>query len=113
MSCRDLWQQIDADTPKPTQRWLDLDASDRLLEIQLILSKSNCSGYLEVESCSNDGEIYFSQVIPIETSQRVDLLLSLEESLREQIDQSITVWVKPQSDKNSLRRLRGVELKIL
>ena len=60
MSCRDLWQQIDADTPKPTQRWLDLDASDRLLEIQLILSKSNCSGYLEVESCSNEGEIYFS-----------------------------------------------------
>jgi hypothetical protein len=113
MSCRDLWQQIDTDTAKPTQRWMELGASDRLIEIQLILSKSNCSGYLEVESCSNDGEIYFSQVIPIETSQRVELLLSLEELLQEKIDQSLTVWIKPQSDKNSLRRLRGVELKSL
>ena len=92
---------------------MELGASDRLIEIQLILSKSNCSGYLEVESCSNDGEIYFSQVIPIETSQRVELLLSLEELLQEKIDQSLTVWIKPQSDKNSLRRLRGVELKSL
>jgi hypothetical protein len=113
MSCRNLWQQIDADTPKPSKRWLDLDVSDRLLEIQLILSKSNCSGYLEVESCTDDGDIYFSQVIPIETSQRVDLLVSLEELLQEKIDQSVTVWIKPQSDKNSLRRLRGVELKSL
>lgn len=113
MSCRDLWQQIDADTPKPAQRWLDLDASDRLLEIQLILSKSSCAGYLEVESCSNEGEIYFSQVIPIETAQRVELLLSLEELLQEKIDRAVTVWIKPQSDKNSLRRLRGVELKSL
>jgi len=111
MSCRDLWEKIDSDTPKPSLRWLSLGESERLLEVQLLLSKSSCSEYLEVESCTNDGEIYFSQVTPIETYKRVDLLLSLEDLLQEKMDISITVWIKPQNDKNSLRRLRGVELK--
>ena len=38
-------------------------------------------------------------------------LLDLEELLKENVDLGITIWLEPLGDKNSLRNLRGIEVK--
>jgi hypothetical protein len=48
---------------------------------------------------------------PVDVSKRGLLLLDLEEALKREIDQGITVWVEALGDKNSLRNLRGIEVK--
>jgi hypothetical protein len=113
MSCRDLWHQVETETPKPEERWSSLTLKQRNLEVRMVLAQSECSDYLEVDSCTVDGEVYFTQIKPIETALRAALLLDLEELLQDNIDRALTLWIKPQNDKNSLRRLRGVELKLL
>jgi len=43
-------------------------------------------------------------------SERGPFLLDLEDYLRE-IDQALVVWLQPLGDRNSLRNLRGIEVK--
>jgi hypothetical protein len=46
-------------------------------------------------------------------SVRGSLLLDFEECIKKNIDQGLTVWGEALGDKNSLRNLRGIEVKIL
>jgi hypothetical protein len=44
-------------------------------------------------------------------SERGTFLLDLESLLKSQIDNGINIWLEPIGDKNSLRNLRGIEVK--
>ena len=47
----------------------------------------------------------------ISVSKRGLFLLELEEELKRNIDQGLTIWCEPIGDKNSLRNLRGIQMK--
>jgi len=51
--------------------------------------------------------------VPMLVNLRADTLLDLEAKLKVVLDEGLTVWIQPQSDKNTLRKLRGVEVKSL
>ena len=83
--------------------------SKRLSEIDLI-----CNKYfdkLSVVGAHNNGHVIVSLNINLSPRERGDLLLEFEFYLKDNIDQSITIWLNPLGDKNSLRRLRGIEVK--
>ena len=40
------------------------------------------------------------------------ILLDLEEQLKKNIDQGLTVWLEPIGDKSKLRNLRGVKFQL-
>ncbi len=68
-------------------------------------------GNLVIAAAKPDGQIIVSLVKPISASERGPLLLDLEAFLKLAIDPSLVVWLEPLGDRNSLRNLRGIEVK--
>ena len=96
-------------SPLPTKEWLSKTEKNRLTEIDLI-----CNNYLDklsVVGAHNNGHVIVSLKINLPPRERGDLLLDFEFYLKQNIDDSITIWLEPLGDKSSLRRLRGIEVK--
>lgn len=102
-----------AETPTPHAAWRQLNASARLeLANQFVASHAAFSGKtLEVIEAKPDGQVIVHLNKHLPADQRGTLLLDLEEYLKASIDAAIVIWLEPLGDKNSLRVLRGIEVK--
>ena len=58
-----------------------------------------------------DGQVIIRLLEPVPADKRGTLLLDLEAFLKESIDPGLAVWLEPLGDHNSLRNLRGIEVK--
>ncbi|NBY33052.1 MAG: hypothetical protein EB066_11230 [Betaproteobacteria bacterium] len=99
-----------ADTPEVKDPWRTMDYADRKSAIIEVIQSKECQ-VCEVVSIKNDGQVIIRFTEPVAVSKRGLLLLDLEAALKSEIDQGITVWVEALGDKNSLRNLRGIEVK--
>ena len=75
-----------------------------------ILSDEKTSSF-EIYKIDNDGKIILKINESISASIRGMLLLDLEEKLKKNIDQTLTIWLEPLGDKSKLRNLRGIKMK--
>lgn len=89
--------------------WSGLTAHQREFELIMILAVFR--NKVELVDAKENGYVILSLVHPLPASERGELLLEIEQYLKEQVDQGITVWLDPQGDKSSLRKLRGVEIR--
>lgn len=105
-----LYQAAIADTPVVQAPWKAMDAAQRKAAINAVIQSQQCQ-VCEVVSIKNDGQVIIRFTEPVAVSKRGLLLLDLEAALKSEIDQGITVWVEALGDKNSLRNLRGIEVK--
>ena len=105
-----LYQSAMADTPEVKDPWKTMDVAQRKSAIIEVIQSQQCQ-VCEVVSIKNDGQVIIRFTEPVAVSKRGLLLLDLEEALKSEIDQGITVWVEALGDKNSLRNLRGIEVK--
>ena len=105
-----LYQAAIADTPVVQAPWKAMDGEHRKAAINEVIQSQQCQ-VCEVVSIKNDGQVIIRFTEPVAVSKRGFLLLDLEEALKSEIDQGITVWVEALGDKNSLRNLRGIEVK--
>jgi hypothetical protein len=64
-----------------------------------------------IAAAKEDGQIIVNLTEPLSAGKRGQLLLDLEAFLKESIDPSLAVWLEPLGDRNSLRNLRGIEVK--
>ena len=110
---RDLWDQVNNETPVPSRIWHSMNLDARASIIDSCLRECFLDGILKFSACSDDGMVYFFQLSPLPVKTRTDLLLNFEEVLKEKVDVGITVWIEPQSDKNALRKFRGVKVSSL
>jgi hypothetical protein len=108
-----LRQNVDKNTPEVSVAWRLEPKLDQIKKITEVLMGNPYMEKLQLEDCTPEGMIYFSEIAPIPVSERADTLLDLEMILKSEIDEGLTIWIKPQGDKNSLRRLRGVKVKVL
>ena len=69
------------------------------------------SGVINVVAAKQDGQIIVTLEKPMPASKRGPLLLDFEVFLKEAIDPGLVVWLEPLGDRNSLRNLRGIEVK--
>jgi len=99
-----------ADTPEVKDPWIAMDVAQRKANIKNVIQSQQCQ-VCEVVSIKNDGQVIIRFTEPVAVSKRGLLLLDLEAALKSEIDQGITVWVEALGDKNSLRNLRGIEVK--
>lgn len=99
-------------TPVPSVAWTAL--SDRLRINQVLkrleASEAEFLSHVEVVAAKADGQVIVHMKQSLPASQRGPFLLDLEDHLRE-IDQALVVWLEPLGDRNSLRNLRGIEVK--
>ena len=102
----------DVPTPTPGAAWLALNERQRVEQIKKKLEASPRQFIAQVEiiTAKADGQVIVHMKQSLPASQRGPFLLDLEDHLRE-IDQALVVWLEPLGDKNSLRNLRGIEVK--
>ncbi len=98
-----------ASTPATGPAWRALSDAERL---RLVIDKLPPTATdVVVAAATQDGQIIASLKAPMPASQRGPLLLDLEAHLKDAIDPGLVVWLEPLGDRNSLRNLRGIEVK--
>ena len=88
---------------------MSFDEKKKLVQNE-ILSDEKTSSF-EIYKIDNDGKIILKINESISASIRGMLLLDLEEKLKKNIDQTLTIWLEPLGDKSKLRNLRGIKMK--
>lgn len=100
-------------TPTPSAFWLQLSDDERLTLVRNVLNTNMAAlnNILLIVLAKKDGQVVVSLIEPLSADKRGTLLLDLESFLKDAIDPALVVWVEPLSDRNSLRNLRGIEVK--
>jgi len=99
--------------PSPGPAWRQLSDAERLTRVVATLH----TGFLALDdniviaAANRDGQILVSLLESIPAGKRGTLLLDIEATLKETIDPGLVVWLEPLGDRNSLRNLRGIEVK--
>jgi hypothetical protein len=95
--------------------WMRLSDAERVLLVTETVKKStlkeNWLKSLSVVSANIDGQIIFRYCNSMPANIRGAFLLDIEKYIKDEIDVALTVWLEPIGDRNSLRKLRGIEVK--
>lgn len=98
----------DVATPTPGKEWLEKSNDERLELIKKALASNNT---VEPISAQENGQIILKFNDPLGPEKRGTVLLDIEEDLKKSVDQGLYVLLETLGDKNSLRNLRGIEVK--
>lgn len=103
----------DVETPVPVAEWTALDARQCIDQIlgKLEVGPAQFLSKIQIITALADGQVIVLMKQSMSASQRGAFLLDLEAYLKETIDAALTVWLEPVGDRNSLRNLRGIEVK--
>lgn len=101
------------DTPPPGPAWQKLSDAERYARIMGVLQNGPAAlnSTVVIAAAKDDGQVVVNLTESLSASKRGQLLLDLEEFLKKEIDPGLTVWLAPLGDRNSLRNLRGIEVK--
>lgn len=101
------------DTPSPSPAWQQLSNTERRARVMGALQGGSAvlNSVVVIVAAEADGQIIVNLTEPLSASKRGQLLLDLEEFLKKEIDPGLTVWLEPLGDRNTLRNLRGIEVK--
>lgn len=104
----------EVDTLNPSVDWQSLSDVQRLEKINQTISQMSLdfNNQLLVVAAKKDGQVVVRMLSPLTASVRGNLLLDFEEFIKKNIDQGLTTWGEALGDKNSLRNLRGIEVKV-
>jgi len=106
-------KEAQTNTPSPGLTWRQLSDAERLTLVvdTLRAGTAASNGVINVVTARQDGQIIVTLGESMPANKRGPLLLDFEASLKEVIDPSLVVWLEPLGDRNSLRNLRGIEVK--
>lgn len=101
------------DTPTPSTEWVESSDVERLSRLEQVLAtkKPLFQEILMIASTKQDGQVIVSLKEQLPPNKRGTALLDLEEFLKAAVDPGLVVWLDALGDKNSLRNLRGIEVK--
>jgi hypothetical protein len=104
----------EVDSPNPSTSWICMSEEQRIEKINQAINQkiTAFSKELLVVAAKNNGEVVVRILNPLTASVRGTLLLDFEEFIKQEIDQGLTAWGEALGDKNSLRNLRGIEVKV-
>lgn len=102
------------ESPSPSADWIGQSDEQRIQKINQVIDKVNptFNEQLSIVAAKKDGHVVVRMLNPLTASVRGTLLLDFEECIKKNIDQGLTAWGEALGDKNSLRNLRGIEVKV-
>jgi|TARA_B100000315_G_C14570313_1_gene585154 hypothetical protein len=101
----------DEETPTPDRNWKNLSDEQRINLVTRV-TKSNVNfEIISIIKAHKSGKVFVTLSETVTAAERGRFLLDYEEYLKESIDQGLNVWCEPLGDRNSLRKLRGIEIK--
>tara|TARA_Y100001970_G_C14259157_1_gene878215 strand:+ start:16894 stop:17238 length:345 start_codon:yes stop_codon:yes gene_type:complete len=99
------------DSPVTGKIWISNNESERKqLIMDRLNSKDEYKKFTPVKAQTN-GHVILTTDLILDAATRGQLLLEIEEYLKAQIDEGITLWLEPVGDKSKLRSLRGIQIK--
>lgn len=100
-------------TPSVSDHWLNLPEKEKLIKINHVIERQHLESDLFATRALKNGQVYlrFNQVLV--AKRRGEVLLGLELELKKSLDEGIVLWCEPIGDKNSLRKLRGIEVSLV
>ena len=100
-----------ADTPVTQTTWKLMPDIERikLLNKQMVKKQDYMS--ISINKTTESGQVLVQLDGKFSASERGVYLLDFERYLKDNIDQGINVWCETIGDKNSLRNLRGIQIK--
>jgi len=106
-------QDAFAETPIPGNKWLKLSDEARLAAVNdaIRCKAAAAANVVMIVSAHSDGQVIAHLRKSIPANERGTLLLDLEEILKKFVDPGLCVWLEALGDRNSLRNLRGIEVK--
>lgn len=106
-------QYAGVETFLPAPDWVIRTEAERLsrLESAIAAGEEQFRRLLVIVAAKDDGQVIVRLNEPLSAGARGTLLLDLEAYLKSVVDSGLTVWVEALGDRNSLRNLRGIEVK--
>lgn len=101
----------DSETPSVGLEWETVSEAERISRLHGLLDESKFRGYFRITRAEPSGFVYVIFSSPIQVSKRGTLLLDLEDYFKINLEPGISLWCEPLGDKNSLRNLRGIQIK--
>ena len=101
----------ESETPSVGSEWETMSEDERISRLQGLLDESNFRTYFSITRAEASGFVYVNFSSPIQVSKRGTLLLDLEDYFKKNLEPGISLWCEPLGDKNSLRNLRGIQIK--
>lgn len=101
------------ETPTPGSAWCQSteDARIFLVNNKMTANAAFSNKVLIAVEAKQDGQVIIRLLESLSAGERGTLLLDLEDFLKESVDPGLVVWLEPFGDRNSLRNLRGIEVK--
>ena len=100
----------DVSSPVPGDDWVSLTIGERIDLINKSIQNFSLNADIDVVEANKGGQVSVIINDTLSADERGPLLLDLEEFLKLNVDNGITVWHAPIGDKSSLRNLRGIEV---
>jgi hypothetical protein len=99
------------ETPTTGKKWQELSDAERLTLVNSSIKQIDRFQEINATRAYATGQVFLEIGIALDVTIRGTTLLDLEDHLKSNVDLGINVWVEPLGDKNSLRNLRGIEMK--
>jgi hypothetical protein len=103
---------ISTPVPSSDSKWFSLSEKKRIEMV--VASTKNFPNIekIDIKTALSNGQVSVEINESMDAAERGSLLLDLEDFLKVEIDNGISIWHIPIGDKNSLRNLRGIEVVI-
>jgi len=99
-------------TPVTGSHWINLSDTQRVNAINEIINNNDTFKNITIDRALENGQVFVILSDNLNAAQRGSLLLDFEEHIKIKLDEALNVWCEPLGDKNSLRNLRGIEIKM-
>lgn len=97
-------------SPIPDDYWLSLAVGERIALVKGHINSFSSNIDIEVVEANKGGQIFIIINDTLSAYERGPFLLDLEEFLKLNLNNGVTLWHAPIGDRNSLRNLRGIEV---
>lgn len=101
----------DAETPSIGDSWSKMSDLERMNLVEKVIRINNLGQVFSISRITEKGEVYINLLENLSAGQRGSKLLDFEMLLKKSLDNGIILWCEPLGDKNSLRKLRGIQIK--
>ena len=98
-------------TPVTGNHWINFSDTQRVNAINEIINNNDSFKNIIISSAHENGQVFVTLSEGVNVAERGSLLLDFEERIKIKIDEGLNVWCEALGDKNSLRNLRGIEIK--
>ena len=100
-----------ADTPITQKTWKLMSEIERIKLLNKQIGRKQDYMSISINKTTESGQVLVTLDGKFSASERGVYLLDFERYLKDNIDQGINVWCETIGDKNSLRNLRGIQIK--